>query len=64
MRICLTRKNVLMEVVPPLENFHAFVYTVLPFSMLPDRTDQNIVLSGKNVAGLIVVSSLCALYSW
>jgi hypothetical protein len=50
-----------MEVVPPLENFHAFVYTVLPFSMLPYRTDQNIVLSGKNVAGLIVFLVMCVL---
>lgn len=42
---------VLTEVVPPPENFPLFAYTALPFSMLPDRIDQNILLS--DVVGLV-----------
>ncbi|KAM0867487.1 hypothetical protein ACQ4PT_041967 [Festuca glaucescens] len=46
LRICFTMRTVLAEVVPPPENFPMFSYNAIPFSMLSDRIDQNILLSG------------------
>ncbi|KAM0827237.1 hypothetical protein ACQ4PT_068326 [Festuca glaucescens] len=45
LRIYFTMRIVLTEVVPPPENFPMFAYNALPFSMLSDRIDRNIVLS-------------------
>jgi hypothetical protein len=38
-----------------------FAYTALPFSMLPDRIDQNILLSGENVAALVLGLFYCVI---
>ncbi|KAM0887734.1 hypothetical protein ACQ4PT_028803 [Festuca glaucescens] len=46
LRIAFTMRTILTEVIPPPENFPMFAYTALPFSMLSDRVDENIVLSG------------------
>ncbi|KAM0850119.1 hypothetical protein ACQ4PT_053293 [Festuca glaucescens] len=47
LRICFSMRTVLIEVLPPPENFPKFTYTALPFSRLSDRIDEKIVLSGS-----------------
>jgi hypothetical protein len=54
LRIFFTLKIFLAEVVPPPENFPLFAYTAIPFSMLLHRIDRNILLSGENVAALVL----------
>ncbi|KAM0850118.1 hypothetical protein ACQ4PT_053293 [Festuca glaucescens] len=51
LRICFSMRTVLIEVLPPPENFPKFTYTALPFSRLSDRIDEKIVLS--DVVGLV-----------
>ncbi|KAM0904856.1 hypothetical protein ACQ4PT_017730 [Festuca glaucescens] len=50
-RICFTMRTLLAEVVAPPENFPMFAHRALPFSVLTNRINSNIVLS--DVVGLV-----------
>jgi hypothetical protein len=45
-RICFTPGTVVREVAHPPDNFPVFAYTALPFSVLAERSDSNVQLSG------------------
>jgi hypothetical protein len=64
LRICFTMRTTLSEVVPPPENFPMYAYTAVPFSMLSDYIDWNILISGKNTVILITDLFLYCLFSW
>jgi hypothetical protein len=52
LRICFTPRTIVREVASPPEDFPVFAYSALPFAVLADRVENNVMLAGMPVAAL------------